>query len=166
LIFTAAALTTVLFRYPAGRSVERFGARAIAVPTTIVQSIACILASQANTPIMVIQAGACLGIAWSAVVPIGLALLFEKSSHRSRGAAMGYFNFAMGGGAALGALMATLFTVLGMGYSQAIFACGTIPVFALIPLFISPRKSKRASKGLIDDGRAAACEKLDKDDQT
>jgi MFS family permease len=148
LIFTAAALTTFLFRYPAARSVERFGARLMAVPTTIIQSVGCILASQAATPTLVIAAGFCFGIAWAAVVPIGLALFFERSSQRTRGTAMGSFNLAMAGGAALGALMATLITMLGMGYKQAIISCAAIPVFPLILLFLSPRKSRRSAAAM------------------
>jgi MFS family permease len=143
LIFSASALTTVVFRYPAGRLVERFGARAIAIPTAIVQCLGCVLASQANAPWTVIVAGTFLGMAWSSVVPVGIAILFENSSHRTRGTAMGSYNLSMGGGAALGALVAAVVTALGMGYTQAILICALAPCLALIYLFLGPRKRRR-----------------------
>jgi MFS family permease len=143
LIFSASALTTVVFRYPAGRLVERFGARAIAVPTAIVQFFGCVLASQANAPWSVIVAGIFLGMAWSSVVPVGIAILFENSSHRTRGTAMGSYNLSMGGGAALGALIAAVVTAMGMGYTQAVLICALAPCLALIYLFLGPRKRQR-----------------------
>jgi len=146
LIFSASALTTVAFRYPAGRLVERFGARAIAVPTAIIQCCGCVLASQAQAPWTVIVAGMFLGMAWSSVVPVGIAILFENSSHRTRGTAMGCYNLAMGGGAALGALIAAVATAMGMGYTQGIMICALAPFFALIYLFVGPRKKIRPSK--------------------
>jgi MFS family permease len=139
-IFSAGAITTVLFRYPAGRLVERFGARTMAIPTALFQGIGCLLASHAATMPAVIYAGIFLGIAWSAVVPIGLALFFESSSHRSRGIAMGSYNLAFGGGAALGALVATLATILHAGYTEAITICALAPGLALIFLLTAKRK--------------------------
>jgi len=143
LIFSASALTTVAFRYPAGRLVERYGARAIAIPTAIVQCLGCILAAQAHDPTLVIIAGSFLGMAWSAVVPVGIAIMFENSSHRTRGTAMGSYNLAMGGGAALGALIAAVVTAMNMGYTQAILICAGLPCLALIYLFLGPRKKRR-----------------------
>jgi MFS family permease len=143
LIFSASALTTVVFRYPAGRLVERFGARAIAVPTAIVQLIGCLLASQANAPWTVIVAGCFRGMAWSSVVPVGIAILFENSSIRTRGTAMGSYNLSMGGGAALGALIAAVVTAMGLGYTEAILICALAPCLALIYLFLGPRKKQR-----------------------
>jgi HipA-like protein len=148
LIFTASALTTVLFRYPAGRLVERFGARTLAVPTAILQSFGCILAAQAFSPLAVILAGSFLGMAWSAVVPVGIAILFENSSQSTRGTAMGSYNLAMAGGAALGALLAAIVTAIGMGYAQAEYFCAGAPFIALIYLFIAPRKKKRPAIAL------------------
>jgi MFS family permease len=145
LIFSASALTTVVFRYPAGRLVEKFGARAIAVPTAIVQCLGCLLASQATAPWQVIVAGTFLGMAWSAVVPVGIAILFESSSHRTRGTAMGSYNLSMGGGAAIGALVAAVVTAVGFGYTQAILICALAPCIALIYLFLGPRKRQRKS---------------------
>jgi len=143
LIFSASALTTVAFRYPAGRLVEVYGARVIAVPTAIVQCLGCYLAARAYDPISVIAAGILLGIAWSSVVPVGIAIMFENSSHRTRGTAMGSYNLAMGGGAALGALIAAVVTALNMGYTQAILICAAMPCLALIYLFLGPRKKRR-----------------------
>lgn len=146
LIFTASALTTVAFRYPAGRLVEHYGARAIAVPTAIIQFLGCILAAQAHEPMTVIVAGAFLGMAWSSVVPVGMAIMFENSSHRTRGTAMGSYNLAMGGGAAMGALIAAVLTALHLGYTQAMLICAFTPCLALIYLFLGPRKRQPASE--------------------
>ena len=143
LIFTAGALTTVIFRYPAGRLVERFGARKIAVPTAVLQSLGCIFASSAHAPWTVIVAGAFLGVAWAAVVPVGIAILFENSSPGTRGTAMGSYNLAMAGGAAIGALVAAVVTNAGLGYREAELFCAVAPFFALIYLFMAPRKKER-----------------------
>ncbi len=145
LIFSASALTTVLARYPAGRLVERFGARTIAVPTAIIQGCGCLLAARATNSLAVIFASICLGIAWAAVVPIGLALFFETSSQRSRGAAMGSYNLAFGFGGACGALIATVSIMLGAGYSQAISICALVPCLALGYLLAAPKKRVRAT---------------------
>jgi MFS family permease len=143
-IFSASAITTVLFRYPAGRLVERFGARTMAIPTALFQGVGCILASHAASMPAVIAAGMCLGTAWSAVVPIGLALFFETSSHRSRGIAMGSYNLAFGGGAALGALVATIATMMHAGYTEAITICALAPCLALMLLLTAKRKKAPA----------------------
>ena len=149
LIFSASALTTVCFRYPAGRLVEKFGARAIAVPTAIVQAVGCLLAAQAYQPWVVIIAGCCLGMAWSSVVPVGMAILFENSTHSTRGTAMGAYNLSMGGGAAIGSLIAVIVTAAGLGYTQAELICAFAPCFALIYLFMGPRKKERKTTKLL-----------------
>jgi MFS family permease len=79
----------------------------------------------------VIVAGVCLGAAWGAVVPVSLGLLFEHSSPRTRGAAMGAYNLAFNGGAACGALLATFATLAGGGYALAIAICAVAPLAAL-----------------------------------
>lgn len=140
LIFTASALTTVIFRYPAGRLVEKLGAKPMTVPTAIIQGCGCVLASQAKDSLSVIFAGICLGTAWAAVVPIGLALFFESSSQRSRGIAMGSYNLAFGSGASIGALIATIATMIGMGYTQAILCCALMPCLAVICIFNVPKQ--------------------------
>ncbi len=130
-IFSASALTSFALRYPAGRLVDRYGPRAIALPTAAVQTVGCLLAASAHSLAAVIVAGACLGIAWAAVVPVALGLLFEHSSTRTRGAAMGAYNLAFSGGAACGALLATGSTLLGPGYPLAIVVCGAAPLLVL-----------------------------------
>jgi MFS family permease len=143
-IFSASALTTVLFRYPAGRLVEIFGPRKIAIPTALFQVAGCLLASQAHSLLFVIVAGACLGVGWSSIVPVALALLFEQSSARTRGAAMGAYNFSLGSGAAVGAAVATVSTVLGHGYSEAMITCAVAPLLALPLVLLSNRREKRS----------------------
>jgi MFS family permease len=86
LLFTAMATTTFGLRFFAGRLVDRFGPRAVAVPTAIAQCAGALLAAHAQTPLQVITAGLCAGAAWSAVVPVGIGLLFERSSIGTRGA--------------------------------------------------------------------------------
>jgi hypothetical protein len=76
---------TFALRFFAGRLVERFGPRTIAVPTAIAQRAGALLAAHAQTPFAVVVAGSCMGIAWSAVVPVGIGLLFERSSKATRG---------------------------------------------------------------------------------
>jgi predicted MFS family arabinose efflux permease len=131
-IFTASALTAFALRYPAGRLVDRFGARAIAFPTAVFQAAGCLLAASAHSLLAVAIAGVCLGVAWAAVVPVALGLLFEHSSTRTRGAAMGAYNFAFNGGAAFGALLATLATLAGEGYTFAMTLCAIAPL-AVVP---------------------------------
>ena len=130
-IFTASALTAFALRYPAGRLVDIFGARAIALPTALFQALGCLLAANAHSLAAVILAGACLGVAWAAVVPGALGLLFEHSSSRTRGAAMGSYNLAFNAGAACGAGIATLVTLAGAGYALAITLCAIAPLGVL-----------------------------------
>jgi MFS family permease len=142
-IFTASALTAFALRYPAGRFVDRFGPRAVAIPTAIVQALGCVLAAGAHSLEAVIVAGACLGVAWAAVVPVSLGLLFEHSSNRTRGAAMGSYNLAFCSGAASGALIATLASVSGPGYALAISVCALVPLGALPYVLRSPARGRR-----------------------
>jgi len=140
-IFTASALTTFALRYGAGRLVDRFGPRAIAAPTALVQALGCVLAAWAHSLLAVIVAGVCLGTAWAAVVPVALGLLFEESDSRTRGAAMGAYNIAFSGGAALGALIATAATFAGPGYPLAMIVCACTPLAALPYILQRVRRS-------------------------
>lgn len=143
LLFSVSAFTCVLLRYFAGRSVERFGARVMAIPTVIVQAIGCILSAFALTSKAVIFSGIFLGISWAAVAPVGIALLFETSTEKTRGTAMGSYNLAMWGGAALGTVLATIATACGLGYKEAILACVILPFVALVYVWLSPKRVKR-----------------------
>lgn len=148
-IFSASALTSFALRYPAGRLVDRYGPRAVALPTAAVQTIGCLLAAGAHSLAAVIVAGACLGVAWAAVVPVALGLLFEHSSARTRGAAMGAYNLAFSGGAACGALLATSATLLGPGYPLAIALCGAAPLFVLPYVLRSSGRTRARGRGVI-----------------
>ncbi len=143
-IFTASALTSFALRYPAGRFVDRYGPRAIAIPTAFVQALGCVLAASAHSLLAVVIAGMCLGTAWAAVVPVALGLLFEHSSSRTRGAAMGAYNLAFSIGAAGGAVLATLATLAGPGYSFAITVCALGPLGVLPYVLRSPMRHARA----------------------
>ncbi|GAC1307904.1 MAG: hypothetical protein NVSMB21_12510 [Vulcanimicrobiaceae bacterium] len=149
-IFTASALTSFALRYPAGRLVERFGPRLVAVPTAVLQACGCVLAATAHSLAAVAVAGLCLGTAWSAVVPVALALLFEHSSHRTRGAAIGAYNLAFSVGAASGALLATGATLAGLGYTAAMLVCGIGPL-AILPYVLRslPRGARRRALHLM-----------------
>jgi MFS family permease len=127
-LFTAAALTAMLLRYPSGRMVEHFGPRKMALPSAILQAAGCYMAASAQTLNMVSMAGIALGCAWAGFVPIVLALLFENSSAEERGSVMGIFNFALGLGFALGSALATVCTIYAGGYTSAISLCA----FALL----------------------------------
>ena len=139
LIFSAAAATVVLLRYPAGRFVDIYGPRLVAIPTAIFQAAGCAIAAFAWTPGAVIAAGFCLGAAWAAVIPIGVALFYEKSSSRTRGVAMGAYNFATNLGAAAGALVATVTAALGPGYMLAMLVASLAPLAALPYVVTSPQ---------------------------
>jgi MFS family permease len=130
-LFTASALFAFALRYPSGRLVDRFGPRVVAVPTALLQGIGCLFAANAHTLAAVVLAGAFLGSAWAAVVPVSLGLLFEHSGTETRGAAMGAYNLAFCGGASCGALLGTAATLAGGGYTFAILACALAPVAVL-----------------------------------
>jgi MFS family permease len=130
-IFSASAFCSFLLRYPSGRLVDRFGPRWVALPTALMQAVGCVLAARATTLSEVIVAGAFLGTAWAAVVPVSLGLLFEKSDAETRGAAMGAYNLAFSGGAAFGAVLATLSVLAGPGYGLAVAVCAAAPFCAL-----------------------------------
>ena len=131
LLFSAQATTAFLLRYPAGRLVDEYGPRVVAIPTVILQFLGCILAAYAYGPLGVIVAGVCFGIAWSAVVPVAIALFFEKSSSTTRGIAMGAYNFSVGLGQASGALLAAFTAALGPGYTVAMMIAAFAPIAAL-----------------------------------
>jgi MFS family permease len=144
LLFTALAITTFTLRYPAGRLVDRFGPRVVAVPTAAFQFGGAILAANAHTPQTVAAAGCLLGFAWGAMVPIGVALLFERSSKTTRGAAMGAYNMALSLGAVGGAALATAASALGLGYGPAVVVAGAGPALALPWVFVvGPGKTRR-----------------------
>jgi MFS family permease len=149
LLFSASALTAFALRYPCGRLVDRYGPRAVAIPTAIVQAAGCLLAANAHSLAAVVIAGVCLGAAWGAVVPVSLGLLFEHSSTRTRGAAMGAYNLAFNGGAACGALLATVASLTGGGYTFAMAACALAPV-AVLPYVL------RSQRGAVSRLRARA----------
>jgi MFS family permease len=141
LLFTALAVTTFALRYPAGRLVDRFGPRIVGVPTAAFHLAGSLLAATAHAPETVIVAGAVLGCAWSAMVPIGIALLFERSSKHTRGAAMGAYNLAFSIGILGGAALASLCAASGAGYAAAIVAAGVGPALALPWVFaVGPGK--------------------------
>ncbi|GAC1419533.1 MAG: hypothetical protein NVSMB64_28870 [Candidatus Velthaea sp.] len=138
LLFTAMAATTFGLRYFAGRLVDRYGPRLVAVPTALVQCIGALLAARAQTPVEVLVAGALLGVAWSAVVPVGIGLFFERSTKGTRGAAMGSYNFAFSIGSTAGALIATAAAALGGGYTAAMTICALGSLLALPWVLASP----------------------------
>lgn len=137
LLFSAMATTTFVLRFFAGRLVDRFGPRAVAIPTAIVQCAGALLAAHARTPLEVIVAGLCMGIAWSAVVPVGIGLLFERSSKGTRGAAMGSYNLAFSIGMTAGALIAAAAAAWGAGYAAAMSLCAAASLLALPWLFLA-----------------------------
>ena len=62
---------------------------------------------------------------------------------------MGAYNFSLGAGAASGAAIATIATMLGHGYTAAILACALAPIGALPLVLFSQNSKKRA--GLEDE---------------
>jgi MFS family permease len=144
LLFTALATTTFTLRYPAGRLVDRFGPRLVGIPTAAFQLLGGVLAANAHTPALVVLAGCCAGVAWGAMVPIGVALLFERSSKTTRGAAMGAYNMALSLGAVTGAALATAASAVGLGYGPAVILAGAGPALALPWVFaVGPGKTRR-----------------------
>ena len=146
-IFTASAFTSFALRYPAGRLVDRFGPRAVAVPTALLSALGCVFAASAHSLLAVVFAGLLLGTSWAAVVPVALGLLFEHSSSRTRGAAMGAYTLAFSAGAATGATVATLATLAGGGYTIAMTLCAVGPL-AVLPYVLRSPRSARVLRGL------------------
>lgn len=143
LLFTALATTTFILRYPAGRLVDRFGPRLVGIPTAAFQLAGALLAAVAHSSATVALAGCLLGFAWGAMVPIGVALLFERSSKTTRGAAMGAYNMALSLGALAGAGLATLSSAVGLGYAPAVIIAGAGPALALPWVFaVGPGKQR------------------------
>ncbi len=139
LIFTAMALSTAAIRYPAGRIADKFGPRSMLIPIVIAQIAGCLLAAYASNAWEVVAAGIALGIAWGAVVPVGVALFFEQSGRRTRGAAMGAYNLSFSLGSALGAVLAAVFVHFGFGYGGAMLVCCALPALTL-PFVMRPRR--------------------------
>jgi MFS family permease len=145
-LFSASALTAFSLRYAVGRLIERFGPRRFALAVVLTQLGACLLAAHAQTFAQVILAGAVLGAGWAAGTPVMIALLFETTTDQTRGSAMGAYNFASNAGAALGAVLATLTTLAGGGYTWAITVAGLAPFLAM-PLVLSSRPPAPALRG-------------------
>ncbi len=145
LIFTSMALVTAALRYPAGRFVDRYGPRLIAIPVAVAEIAGCLLAARADAPSQVLLAGALLGVAWSAVVPVGVALFLEHSSRGTRGIAMGAYNLSFAIGTSSGALLAALLVKLGIGYEGAIAACAIAPAIAVPWVVFTMRKTARSA---------------------
>jgi MFS family permease len=144
LLFTAIATTVIVLRYPAGRAVDIYGPRLVAIPTAIFQALGCVIAALAWQPSAVVVAGMFLGVAWAAVIPIGVALFYEKSSRKTRGVAMGAFNFASALGSAGGALIATASAAFGPGYTLAMLIASLAPLAALPFVVTSPLPAREA----------------------
>ena len=144
LLFTAMATTVIVLRYPAGRCVDIYGPRVVAIPTAIFEALGCVIAAVAWQPSGVVVAGIFLGVAWAAVIPIGVALFYEKSSRKTRGVAMGAFNFANGLGSAAGALIATASAAFGPGYAFAMIVASLAPLAALPFVVTSPLPAREA----------------------
>ena len=146
-IFTASALASFALRYPAGRLVDRFGPRVVALPTALMSAMGCVFAASAHSLVAVVFAGLLLGTSWAAVVPVALGLLFEHSTSRTRGAAMGAYTLAFSGGAAIGASVATLATLAGGGYAVAMTVCAVGPV-AILPYVLRSQRGGRVLRGV------------------
>lgn len=155
LIFTSMALVTFALRYPAGRLVEKYGARTVTIPVVVCQVIGCVLAANAYHPVQVLVAGAFLGAAWSAVVPVGVALFFEHSSSRTRGVAMGAYNLSFAIGTSSGALLAALLTRFGYSYGIAISACALASLVAVPWVFARMRREASRGAGIPVNARSA-----------
>jgi MFS family permease len=136
LIFTATAIVTAAIRYPAGRLVDRFGSRYMAIPIALFELLGCLVAAYAHNAFQVMLAGGLLGVSWGAIVPVGVGLFFEYSSRRTRGAAMGAYNLALNLGSAVGAVGVAIFTHIGWGYGGAMLVAAVLPVLALPFVFI------------------------------
>jgi MFS family permease len=105
---------------------------------------------------MVLAAGALLGIAWSAVVPVGVGLFFEQSTPGTRGAAMGAYNMSFAIGTSAGALLAALLTRFGLSYAAAISACALAPLIAVPFVFIRIMRRERArAAGISPNARTS-----------
>jgi MFS family permease len=143
LIFTSMAIVTAALRYPAGRFVEKYGPRLMTLPVAAAQIAGCLLAAGAHTAGTVLAAGALLGVAWSAVVPVGVGLFFEKSTPGTRGAAMGAYNLSFAIGTSAGALLAALLARFGLNYTAAIASCALAPLVAVPFVFIRIARRER-----------------------
>ncbi len=155
LIFTSMALVTFALRYPAGRFVEKYGPRLMTIPVVVSQVIGCFLAATAYDPVHVLVAGAFLGAAWSAVVPVGVGLFFEHSSPRTRGIAMGVYNLSFAIGTSGGALLAALLVRFGYSYAIAISACALAPLIAVPWVFLRMRREPQGRAGIPANARTA-----------
>ncbi|HEY9179124.1 MAG TPA: MFS transporter [Candidatus Baltobacteraceae bacterium] len=156
LIFTSTAFMAAALRYPSGRVVERYGPRALIFPLVVVESAGCLLAAGAHTPAMVLLAGALLGTAWSAVVPVGIALYFAQSSPGTRGAAMGAYNLSFAIGSSGGALLAAMLAHFGLSYAAAISACALAPLIAAPFVFIRiARRERTRGTGITANARSS-----------
>ena len=157
LIFTSMAIAAAALRYPAGRAVERFGVGAVVAPIVALQITGCLLAASAHTTGAVLLAGLVLGCAWSAVVPVGVALFIRHSSPGTRGIAMGVYNLSFAIGSSSGALLAALLARFGFSYATAISACALAPLAAAPFVYLRiVRREPAAAAGISPNARSAS----------
>lgn len=157
LIFTSMAFMAAALRYPSGRAVERYGPRALILPLVAIEIAGCLLAANAHTWGMVLLAGALIGSAWSAVVPVGIALFFAQSSPGTRGVAMGAYNLSFALGTSAGALLAAFLTRFGFSYTAAISACALAPLAAAPFVFLRiARRERHDAAGIPENARSAS----------
>ncbi len=147
LLLAVTSTTALLARYPMARLVETYGSKALAIPTVIMQASGCIVAGFAWDSVHVVFGGILLGWAWAGIYPSVLSMFLERSSKATRGRAMGALGFAAGVGAALGGLIATISSAIGLGYTFAM-VCAALSSVCVLPLvLVTPDKRGLSLRG-------------------
>ena len=149
------ALVTFAFRYPAGRFVERYGSRVMTLPVVAAQVIGCVLAATAYDPVHVLIAGAFLGAAWSAVVPVGVGLFFEHSSPSTRGVAMGAYDLSFAIGTSTGALLCSAALAVRILLRNSDFGVRTRAAGRRSVVLIRMRREPQRRAGINGNARSA-----------
>ncbi len=149
LLLAVTATTALIARYPMARLVETFGSKALAIPTVIMQASGCLVAGFAWDSTHVILGGILLGWAWAGMYPSLLSMFLERSSNATRGRAMGALAFAGSVGGALGGLIATISSAIGLGYTFALI-CAALSSVSVLPIVLMSRG--RARKSSDDKG--------------
>ena len=140
IFFTVFAVTLVLVRALAGKLSDSRGRKAVIVPGMLIITLGLFVLSIANSFSLFIAAAFLYGLGFGLVHPTIMALLVDRVSDRTRGAAMGTFTAAFDLGIGLGSIV--LGVVLQYFGFMAMYLLGGLIVFAAAIWFIAMKDKK------------------------
>ncbi|NIK76220.1 MFS family permease [Paenibacillus castaneae] len=153
--FVCFGIMIVLPRPIIGKLLDRVGEHVIVYPSIVIFAIGFIMLSQANSPTMLLLAGAVIGLGYGAVLPCfqTVAALAAPPHRRGLATATFYLLFDLGygtGSYSLGALAS------GYGYSAMYTLCAAVIAFSSIIYFVLHHKRQKTKAASEDNAYIAS----------